>query len=244
MQIDVAELPEFVLDNAAFLLTHRQRTAVQLIASQHPVDRHRRRYRVASFPQDGMDLIAVHPPLAVGDDLSLDPFRLTPFPPFWAASARQKVRLIAALQIAIVILAEGLRAGPVVAVEIPNSLEQLAIARPSPLHIPGSETATSAGSCVQSSGRSCCRASDRPPEERSNQRISEHAQLRERIVRRRREKFSVIASEASEKFSFPREAIQRARSAQTKNSALAAGAALLFGALRAQLDCFASLAMT
>src|SRR6266404_4130433 len=50
--------------------------------------------------------------------------------------------------------------------------------RPLPPRIPESKIATSADSCVQSSGHSCCRASDRPPEERSNQRISEHAQLR------------------------------------------------------------------
>src|SRR6266446_5002621 len=52
--------------------------------------------------------------------------------------------------------------------------------RPLPPRIPESKIATSADSCVQSSGHSCCRASDRPPEERSNQRISEHAQLRAR----------------------------------------------------------------
>src|ERR1700754_3141036 len=51
---------------------------------------------------------------------------------------------------------------------------------PSPPHILGSENAISADSCVLSFGRSYCRASDRPPEERSNQRISEHAQLRAR----------------------------------------------------------------
>src|SRR6266404_2110567 len=52
--------------------------------------------------------------------------------------------------------------------------------RPLPPRIPESKIATSADSCVQSSGHSCCRASDRPPEERSNQRISEHSSLRAR----------------------------------------------------------------
>jgi hypothetical protein len=33
MQIDVAEFPELVLDNAAFLLAHRRRATVQLMAS-------------------------------------------------------------------------------------------------------------------------------------------------------------------------------------------------------------------
>src|SRR5262245_19544589 len=72
-----------------------------------------------------MDLIAVHAPLAVGNDLGLDPLRLAPVPPFGAAAARQQICLIAALQIAVVILAKGLRAGPVVAGEIPDPLEQL-----------------------------------------------------------------------------------------------------------------------
>ena len=78
-----------------------------------------------------MDLVPVHPPLAVGDDLGIDPFGDTPIAPFGSAAARQQIRLITALQIAIVILAEGLRAGPVVAVEIPDPLEQL---RPAGFH--------------------------------------------------------------------------------------------------------------
>src|SRR5215208_552892 len=72
-----------------------------------------------------MDLVAVHPALATGNDLELDPFRLASFPPLGAAPARQQVGFVAALQVAIVVLAEGLRAGPVVAVEIPNPLEHL-----------------------------------------------------------------------------------------------------------------------
>src|SRR5206468_2388576 len=78
-----------------------------------------------------MDLIAVHAAPTAGDDLSLDPLRLTPLAPFGTAPTRQKVRFITALQVAIVILAEGLRAGPVVAVEISDPLEQL---RPPSLH--------------------------------------------------------------------------------------------------------------
>src|SRR5437868_2741821 len=54
-----------------------------------------------------------------------------PFPPLWSAAARQQICLIPALQIAVVILAERLRAGSVVAVEISNPLEQL---RPPSLH--------------------------------------------------------------------------------------------------------------
>src|SRR4029453_9841297 len=124
MQVDVAQLPEFVLDNAAFLLTHRRRAAVRLVAPQHPVDRDRRRYRVALLTQGGMNLVAVHPPLAMGDDLRLDSFRLAPVPPFGPAPAWQQVRLLTALQIAVVILAERLRAGPMVAVEVADPLEQ------------------------------------------------------------------------------------------------------------------------
>src|SRR6185503_2947413 len=124
MQIDVAQLPELVLDNAAFLLAHRRRAAVQSMASQHPVDRYGRRYRVALLTQDRMNLVAVHPPLAMGDDLRLDPFRLAPFPPFGPAPARQQLRFLTTLQVAIVILAERLRAGPMVAVEVADPLEQ------------------------------------------------------------------------------------------------------------------------
>ena len=39
MQVDVAQFAELVLDNAAFLLAHRRRAAVQMIAFQDPVDR-------------------------------------------------------------------------------------------------------------------------------------------------------------------------------------------------------------
>jgi hypothetical protein len=76
---------------------------------------------------------------------------------------------------------------------------------------------------------------DRPPEERFNQRISEHAQLRGIAVRE-----NGVASLA-----YGDEAIQRAPAGALKN---ARNSPLiprfLFGALRAQLDCFASLAMT
>src|SRR5262245_42572036 len=130
MQIDVAELSELVLDNAAFLLAHRRCAAVQMIASQHPVDARRRRYRVAPLTQDGVDLVAVHAALAAGNNLRLDALRwLAPLTPFGAATARQQSR--AALHIAVVILAEGLRAGSVVAVEIPHSTE---LRRPASLH--------------------------------------------------------------------------------------------------------------
>src|SRR5207248_10696629 len=125
MQIDVAELPELVLDNAAFLLAHRRRAAVQSIARQHPIDGRGRRYRVAPLAQDGMDLIAVHALLPASNDLRLDALRLAPFPPLRSAAARQQIGLTPALQIAVVILTERLRAGSVVAVEIPNPLEQL-----------------------------------------------------------------------------------------------------------------------
>ena len=92
-----------------------------MIASQHPVDARRRRYRVAPLTQDGVDLVAVHAALAAGNNLRLDALRwLAPLTPFGAATARQQSRFIAALQIAVVILAEGLRAGSVVAIEIPN----------------------------------------------------------------------------------------------------------------------------
>src|SRR5262249_61977122 len=120
MQIDVAELSELVLDNAAFLLAHRRCAAVQMIASQHPVDARRRRYRVAPLTQDGMDLVAVHAALAAGNNLRLDALRwLAPLTPFWAAPARQQIRFSAALQIAVVIPAEGLRASFMVAVGNP-----------------------------------------------------------------------------------------------------------------------------
>ncbi len=89
MQIDVAEFAELVLDDAAFLLAHGRRAAVQMIALQHPVDRRGRRYRVAPLAQGGMDLVAVHAPLATGDDLGLDAFRLAPLPPFRPAALRQ-----------------------------------------------------------------------------------------------------------------------------------------------------------
>ncbi|MEH2494755.1 hypothetical protein V1294_001234 [Bradyrhizobium sp. AZCC 1678] len=129
MQIDVAELSELVLDNAAFLLAHRRRAAVQPIACQHPIDGRGRGYRVAPLAQDGMDLVAVHTLLPACNDLRLDALWLAPFPPFGSTAARQQICLIAALQIAVVILAERLRAGSVVAVEIPNPLEQLRPAR-------------------------------------------------------------------------------------------------------------------
>jgi hypothetical protein len=38
MQIDVAQFPELVLDNAALLLAHRLSAAVQVIAFQDPID--------------------------------------------------------------------------------------------------------------------------------------------------------------------------------------------------------------
>ena len=178
MQIDVAQFPELVLDNATFLLAHRRRAAVQPVAFQHPVDRRGRGYRVALLAQDGMDLVAVHAPLAMGDDLGLDAFRLAPFPPFRAAPARQQVRLLAALQIAVVILAERLRAGSVMPVEVADPLEQRRSASLHRLILRDQKTPLLQDSSAQSSGRSCCRASDRPPVERFNQRISEHAQLR------------------------------------------------------------------
>jgi hypothetical protein len=71
-----------------------------------------------------MNLITVHTPLAMGDDLRLDPFRLAPLPPLRTAPPRQQICFLAALQIAIVILAERLRAGPVVPVEVADPLEQ------------------------------------------------------------------------------------------------------------------------
>src|SRR5437660_2472170 len=78
-----------------------------------------------------MDLVAVHALLPACNDLRLDALRFAPFPPLWSAAARQQICLIPALQIAVVILAERLRAGSVMAVEIPNPLEQL---RPAGLH--------------------------------------------------------------------------------------------------------------
>src|SRR5438552_18052302 len=72
-----------------------------------------------------MDLVAVHALLPACNDLRLDALRFAPFPPLWSAAARQQICLIPALQIAVVILAERLRAGSVMAVEIPNPLEHL-----------------------------------------------------------------------------------------------------------------------
>src|SRR5438105_13856319 len=131
MQVDVAKVPALVLDNATFLLEHRRRAAVQSISCQHPIDGRGRWYRVAPLAQDGMDLVAVHALLPACNDLRLDALRFAPFPPLWSAAARQQICLIPALQIAVVILAERLRAGSVMAVEIPNPLEQL---RPAGLH--------------------------------------------------------------------------------------------------------------
>src|SRR5205823_2545447 len=131
MQIDVAQLPELVLDNAALLLAHRRRAAVQSISCQHPIDGRGRGYRVAPLAQDGMDLIAVHALLPACNDLCLDARRFAPFPPLWSAAARQQICLIPALEVGVVVLAERLRAGSVVAVEIPNPIEQL---RPAALH--------------------------------------------------------------------------------------------------------------
>src|SRR5687768_10620652 len=124
MQINVAQFPELVLDNAASLLTHRRCAAVQPVASQHPIDRDRRRHCLTLLTQDRMDLVAVHSPLAMGDNLRLDPFRLPPFLPFGSAPAGQQIYLVPALQIAIVILAERLRARPVMTVEVAHPLEQ------------------------------------------------------------------------------------------------------------------------
>src|SRR5690348_4281909 len=75
-----------------------------------------------------MDLVAIHPSLAMGDDLGLDPAWLTPFAPFRPPTTRQQICLIAALQIAIVILAKRLRAGPMMAIKIPDPLELLRLA--------------------------------------------------------------------------------------------------------------------
>src|SRR5690554_4358198 len=65
-----------------------------------------------------MDLVAVHAALPADDDLRLDAFRLAPLAPFRPAPLRQQIGLRAALQIAVVVLPEGLRAGAVVAVEV------------------------------------------------------------------------------------------------------------------------------
>jgi hypothetical protein len=67
-----------------------------------------------------MDLVAVHPSLALGHDVGLDPLRLAPFPPLRPTPARQQIRFIATLQVAIVVLAERLRAGSMVAVKSPT----------------------------------------------------------------------------------------------------------------------------
>ncbi len=50
------------------------------MAFQHPVNRRWRGYPVTPFPQSRKDLVAVHSPLALGNDLDLDAFRLAPFP--------------------------------------------------------------------------------------------------------------------------------------------------------------------
>ncbi|WP_164937439.1 hypothetical protein [Bradyrhizobium guangxiense] len=176
MQIDVAQLSELVLDNTAFLLTHRRRTAVQAIAFQHPVDRDRRRYRVVRFAQDGMNLITVHPPLAMGDDLRLDPFRLASSPPFRPAPPRQQVRFLAALQIAIVILAERLRAGPVVPVKVADPLEQRRSASLHRLILRNQKTPLVQIVAFNRSVIAVVSHRIVPSLERSNQRISEHAQ--------------------------------------------------------------------
>ena len=140
MQVDVAELPELVLDNATLLLAHRRRAAVQSIARQHPIDGRGRAYRLATLAQDRMNLIAIHAFLAAADDRRLDALWFAPFPPLWPAPARQQICLIAALQIAVVVLAERLRAGSVVAVEIPHTLERRRLAdnQLRPIKIPAS----------------------------------------------------------------------------------------------------------
>src|SRR6185312_10648238 len=101
------------------------------MALQHPVNRRWRGYPVTAFPQGRMDLVAVHPALALGDELDLDAFRLAPFPPFGAPPAGQQIGFVPAAQIAIVIFAEGLRARPMVRVEVPDTLEHR---RPAGLH--------------------------------------------------------------------------------------------------------------
>src|SRR3954452_18009082 len=117
----MAELADLVLDNATFLLTHGRGAAVELIAFEDAVDGRGRRYRISSFAQGGVDLVSVHAPLPVGDDLRLDAFRFVPLTPFRPAPLRQQVRLrTAASQVAIVVFPEGLRAGVVMPIEIPH----------------------------------------------------------------------------------------------------------------------------
>src|SRR6185437_3764087 len=86
VQVDMAEFADLVLDNATFFLAHGRGAAVQLMALEDPIDGRRRRYRIAPLAQGGVDLIAVHAPLAAGDDLGLDALRLTALPPFRPAA--------------------------------------------------------------------------------------------------------------------------------------------------------------
>src|SRR6185437_279730 len=124
VQVDMAEFADLVLDNTTFFLAHGRGTAVHLMTFEDPVDGRRRRYCIAPLAQVGMDLIAVHAPPPAGDDLGLDALRLTALPPFRPAALRQQVGIRPAGQVSVVILAERLRAGAVMAVEIPDPPER------------------------------------------------------------------------------------------------------------------------
>ena len=78
-----------------------------------------------------MDLVAVHPPLPTRNNIGLDTLRFAPFLPLRPAPPRQKIRLLAALQIAVVVFPKRLGTGPVMPVEVSHPAER---GRPPRLH--------------------------------------------------------------------------------------------------------------
>ncbi|MGO1078697.1 hypothetical protein [Inquilinus sp. CA228] len=107
----MAHLAEHGFDDPAFFLDHGLGLAVQAVLPEPAVDgggRRQGRYILARLPQDGMDLVAVEAAVAAGQDLGLDAGRVAAFAPFRSAPLRQQVLLRATLQIAVVILPEGL----------------------------------------------------------------------------------------------------------------------------------------
>ena len=109
--------PSLVFDDLAFFLDHGAALAVEPSLPQPPVDRRGRRWNGNRLLQGREDLVAVEALAALRQDLGVDPRRLAALAPFRPAPARRQILRRAALQIAVVISAEGLKAGAVVAVE-------------------------------------------------------------------------------------------------------------------------------
>src|SRR6201991_5349748 len=123
----MAHLAEHGLDDPALFLDHRLGLAVQAVLFEPAVDgggRWHGRYILARFPQDGVDLVAVEAAGAAGQDLGLDAVGIAGLAPFWPAPLRQQVSLRSPLHVAVVILAEGLRAGAMVPVELAHPPER------------------------------------------------------------------------------------------------------------------------